>query len=220
MTLTPQQISRLEDAIVDYDFPRVFFDFQSGREVRASSMADVEDAICQLLRSAVTEDVRDGLANVIYWGYAQIGYRDRRVRRFRAEITTEHLGRLQALLVGGGPVSLVTLARLRLPEFSGISFISKVLAFLDPGRYCVLDKQLLKLAATPGSRALHRVVVRTQIPVTAKNEVAYDAWRAECAGLSKQYFSDRYRVVDVERGFFQLVQSNQLALAQRIYADI
>jgi hypothetical protein len=31
------------------------------------------------------------------------------------------------------------------------------------------------------------------------------------------YFENRYRVVDVERGFFQLVQDDQLAVAQDIY---
>ena len=99
-----------------------------------------------------------------------------------------------------------------------MSFISKILMFLDPAEYCVLDRQLAKLGAVPGERALHGLLFGTQIPVTAHNEAVYDAWRADCRRISTQYFGGGYRVVDVERGFFQLVQSARLVLAQRIYA--
>ena len=36
--------------------------------------------------------------------------------------------------------------------------------------------------------------------------------------ISRQYFRARYRVVDVERGFFQLVQGGKLEIAQQLYA--
>lgn len=218
MALNNRQVSELKAAIAAHAFPPVYFDFPAGVEVRAPHMLAVEAAIREMLVATTIESVRDGLANVVYWGYAQVGYRDRRVRRFRDNVADEQLIRFRALVGAGDPIRLCTLAALRLPEFSGISFISKILAFLDPGRYCVLDKQLLKLGAISGNRALHRLSAGTQIRVTVNNERAYDAWREECVGISSRYFGGRYRVVDVERGFFHLVQIGRVVDAQRIYA--
>ncbi|MEP7246005.1 MAG: hypothetical protein ABI885_20315 [Gammaproteobacteria bacterium] len=218
MPLNTRQASELEAAIGEYGFPAVYFDFRANVEVQAETMLAVEAAIHEMLVSPTIEGVRDGLANVIYWGYAQIGYRDSRVRRFREKATDDQLGKCLAQFKTGASGGLARIASFRLPEFSGISFISKILAFLDPVRYCVLDKQLLKLAAVSGNRALHRLSPGTQIRVTAGNERAYDSWRDECANISAQYFGSRYRVVDIERGFFQLVQSGQLAVAQQLYA--
>ena len=44
-------------------------------------MGTVEAAIHALLASPSTEDVRHGLANVIYWDYSQISYRPVRAQR-------------------------------------------------------------------------------------------------------------------------------------------
>lgn len=217
MALNEAQISELEVAITTYAFPTVYFDFRTGVEVRAGHMRAVEDAIREMLTSKTNGPVLDGLTNVIYWGYAQIGYRDTRVRRFRNNATEDQLNRFRTLLDSPGVVGLATISALKLPEFSGISFVSKILAFLDPVNFCVLDKQLLKLAMCPGDRALHRVSAGTQIRLTAKNQEAYDAWRAECASISARYFNGRYRAVDVERGFFQLVQSDRVTFAQEAY---
>lgn len=217
MALNKSQVSELEGAITTYAFPAVYFDFRTAVEVRAEGMRAVETAIRDMLTSETNSELLDGLANVIYWGYAQIGYRGTRVRRFREATTEDQLNRFRALLRSPGKVGLVTVATLKLPEFSGISFVSKILTFLDPVNYCVLDKQLLKLAECPGDRALHQVSAGTQIRVTTKNHVAYDAWRHECATISTQYFDARYRVVDVERGFFQLVQLGRVTLAQEVY---
>lgn len=217
MALNESQTSELEAAIATYAFPAVYFDFRTSIEVRAASMGVVENAIREMLTSEANGQVLDGLANVIYWGYAQVGYRDRRVRRFRDDATEDQLNRFRTLLGSTDSIGLDTIAALKLPEFSGISFVSKILAFLDPVKYCVLDKQLLKLALRPGNRALHRVSAGTQIRVTANNQQAYDAWRQECASISAQYFNGQYRAVDVERGFFQLVQAGRVALAQELY---
>jgi len=217
MPLTSGQLLEFDTAIASYAFPAVYFDFGTSAEVRARDMRAVEVAVREMLVSPDIDRVRDGLANVLYWGYAQIGYRGVRVRRFRDRVTGVQLENFQTTIAAEHAASLCSIAAIGLPEFSGISFISKVLTFLDPARYCVLDKQLLKLAAVPGDRALHRLSSGTQIPVTPGNERAYDAWRGECAGISQQYFHSNYRVVDVERGFFQLVQSGQLATAQHMY---
>lgn len=217
MPLNDQQVSDLDEAIARYKFPTVYFDFAANIQVEAPDIRVVEAAIGGMLVSHVAERVRDGLANVIYWGYAQIGYRDVRVARFRDGVTSNDLSRFQALVAAGVP-SLSQIKALKIPEYSGISFISKVLAFLDPAQYCVLDQQLARLGAGHGRSALHGLSRGTRIEVTAHNEGVYDAWRAECSRISAQYFGGRHRVVDVERGFFQLVQTKQLQLAQQIYA--
>jgi hypothetical protein len=217
MSLNRQQVDDLGEAIAAYRFPAVYFDFDKGREVRAPDMRSVEAAIGGMLVSAATDRIRDGLANVIYWGYAQIGYRNDRVRRFRAQVTADELGRFASLVRSGSP-GLMAIGALRLPQFSGISFVSKVLTFLDPKRYCVLDKQLLKLGLGDGARALHRVAAGTQIRITTDNEDAYDSWRAECGAISDRYFGGRHRVVDIERGFFQLVQTNRVGAAREMYS--
>ena len=106
-----------------------------------------------------------------------------------------------------------------MPQFSGISFISKILAFLDLVNYCVLDQQLARIANRGGARALNQLAQGQQLRVTANNQAAYDAWRNECAAISNAYFQGAYRVIDIERGFFHLVQTGQLQLAQAIYAN-
>lgn len=219
MSLDRQKVHALGEAIAAYRFPAVYFDFGSGREVGGCDidMRQVESAIASMLRASVLDRVRDGLANVIYWGYAQIGYRNERVRRFRDQVTKDQLHAFADLVSSGTP-RLTTIGALRLPQFSGVSFVSKVLMFLEPDHYCVLDKQLLKLGAGSGNRALHRVVAGTQIRITIENENAYDSWRAECAAISRRYFAGRYRVVDIERGFFHLVQSKRVNAAREIYA--
>ncbi len=181
-------------------------------------MHAVEGAIRDMLVSTAVDRIRDGLANVIYWGYAQIGYRHDRVQRFRNGVTPEQLAHFRRLVEAEGGAGLATIAAIRMPEFSGVSFISKILAFLDPDRYCVLDKQLPRVAGVPGTRALHQISTGTQIRVTHRNEDAYHAWRKECADISAQYFGGRYRVVDIERGFFQMVQVGQLQVARELYA--
>lgn len=217
MSIDLQQVTDLEEAIAGYRFPTVYFDFVAGREVAGSDMQAVESAIGGMLRSSAADQIRDGLANVIYWGYAQIGYRDNRVRRFREHVSDGQL-RAFADVVVSGNLGLARIGDLRLPQFSGISFVSKVLMFLDPKQYCVLDKQLLKLGEGSGLRALHRVATGTQIRITPENENAYNDWRAECEAMSRRYFAGRYRVVDIERAFFHLVQSNRVGAAREIYA--
>lgn len=210
-------MAELGAAVEKYSFPAVYFDFVANAEVRGPDMGAVEAAIHAMLVSSIPEDVRHGLANVIYWGYAQIPYRPVRVRRFLERVALNHLTQFQALVAAHGVPGLAQIRAVRIPEYSGISFISKILAFLNPAQYCVLDQQLAKLAKGPGAGALHGLSLGTQIQVTVNNEAVYHAWRAECRRISKQYFEGRHRVVDVERGFFQLVQTNQVPLAQQIY---
>ena len=61
---------KLCDAVEAYDYPVVTYDFQNGREVCHENMCQVEEKIQTQLLSEDPEEVRNGLSNVIYWGYA------------------------------------------------------------------------------------------------------------------------------------------------------
>jgi hypothetical protein len=163
--------------------------------------------------------VKSGFANVLYWGYAQIGYRDYRVCRFRSRVTVEKLKAFRDLVKNGATPSLLETGGLNLPEFGGVSFISKILMFLSPVDHCVLDLQLARMRVEKGPRALDglRVRVGQQIRVTRNNQAAYDRWRAECRTISEMYLGGSFRTVDIERGFFNLVQTSWLEMAKTIY---
>lgn len=73
------------------------------------------------------------------------------------------------------------IAKLRLPQFSGLSFVSKVRTFLDPINHVVLDIQLLKLRNQERPNVLHEVAYKedTSIQMTkrikpsANNDAAF-----------------------------------------------
>lgn len=220
MSLNSKEVQILNDAIQNYGFPTVYFDFTKDMKVDTSSMSSVERKINDQLTSDNPQEVIFGLANVLYWGYAQIGYRNIRVKKFLNGTSTDHAIAFQNLLSTGSLPTLRQIRDLRMPEFSGISFISKILAFLDPVNCCVLDQQLARLANGDGQGALNKLTRGQQITVTVNNELAYKGWRNECQAISKKYFKGEYRAIDIERGFFQLVQSNQLPLAQAIYTKV
>lgn len=219
MPLTAHQASVLNAAISTYAFPAVYNDFGAGTQIVAPTMLACEAAIRGQLVSPNPANSKDGLANVIYWGNATAGYRDYRVAEFRATVTPMQIANFQSMVAGGRVPTLGQIKDLKMRGFSGISFVSEVLMFLDPVRYCVLDLQLTSLRTPTGQGAVNRLTFGTQITITANNSAAYDAWRAECAGIGDLYFGGRYRAVDVERGFFNLIQSGDTATAQGIYED-
>ena len=71
MELTDQQIQILRDAVAAYDFPAVVYSFRADRELHFQSMREVESHIAGALCSDSSEKIKDGLSNVLYWGYAR-----------------------------------------------------------------------------------------------------------------------------------------------------
>lgn len=211
----------LEGAIKNYSFPAVYFDFESGVEVVNNSMVTVEREINNKLFSKSNKDVKDGLSNVIYWGYSQIGYRDKRVYDFRENVEDESIYKFIDL-IKKNRINLIEIKKLRLPQFSGMSFVSKILMFIDPINFCVLDKQIAKLRNEQNygtENCLDELVYKkddTQIRITVKNTNAYNKWRNTCLTISKSYYNSKYRCVDIERGFFALIQSGKQNIAQKI----
>jgi len=215
--LTAQQINDLKASIQGYAFPAVYFDFHNNIQVNAGNMPALEAVILGMLLSPQAQQTEYGLANVIYWGNANAGYQMYRVNQFRNRVTNAQLEEFQGLVGNGNIPTLQDIARIGMPQFSGISFVSKIIMFLDPTHYCVLDLLLSRLGGVQGGKALHNLVVNTQVRVTVNNSNAYYNWCQECQDISNQYYAGRYRVVDVERGFFNLIQNGQLEYAQQIY---
>lgn len=222
MPLNGTQVKELREAIEGYSFPAVYYDFIKNSEVQAKSMVEVENIIDPQLRSGDLEIVKNGLSNVIYWGYAKIGYRDRRVRNLRENITLHQLTRFQALVTNGKVPTMAEIKEIHLPEYSGMSFLSKILMFLNPLYYCVLDTQITRLRTHNSQKALNSLSLgpnENQIRISTRNEKVYDYWRIECQSISATYYAGKHRVVDVERGFFNLLQQGRQSLAQQIYNE-
>jgi len=222
MPFTPDQIAQLHEAITGYAFPAVYFDFNNDVEVTAQNMGEVEAVLAGQLRSQEVVSTKRGLANVLYWGYAQIGYGGKRVNDFMNNVSDQQIIDFQSLINGDNIPTMMVVRRIRMPQYSGISFISKILMFLNPSAYCVLDQQLTKLRTPESPKILNGLVFtqnETQIRITNHNEVVYNGWCGECSAISQMYFQGNYRVVDIERGFFNLIQQNHLLAAQAIYND-
>lgn len=219
MPLTQRQVVVLEESIVNYSFPTIYFDFVKNLRVDAGSMIALEGVVSKMLLSPIQQQVLYGLANVIYWGYANAGYQRYRVDKFLGDVRACQVERFQFMVASGRIPSLQQIKDLGMPHYSGVSFISKILAFLDPAKFCVLDLLLARLGNVPGVKAINRLKSTTQIRVTASNSDAYQKWCDECQAISGRYYSGKYRVVDIERGFFNLIQNRRLAAAQVIYHD-
>src|SRR5690606_2700004 len=146
MPLSTTQQKTMASAIQDYDFPMVAYDFVSDNVLNDFvNYQELERFIQSQLTSDVLSEVRDGLSNVLYWGYATSkGRQSHRVELFRSSVTETQLRSFMAHL-SSREVNLQAVKQCKLPQLSNISFVSKVLMFLDPERFVTLDLQLRKL---------------------------------------------------------------------------
>ena len=219
MSLTLEQKRELEASITKYDFPSVYFIFDLGIKIVTKGMSEVEDVINSQLNSNQINQIKFGLANVIYWGNANAGYQTYRTNRLLEGVTDSQLNQFKGLVSNGNIPTLYQIKNLQMPQFSGISFISKIVTFLDPVNYCVLDLLVSRLGNTEGKKAVHSVKTTTGIPVSTNNSLNYYRWCNECLEISKKYYEGKFRAVDIERGFFNLIQNNKLHDAQLIYMN-
>ena len=219
MTLSNNQVIVLSDAINAYSFPCVYYDFLNGRRIPQNNMRSVEEFIGNDLKSGNIEMVKNGLSNVLYWGFEQMGYRDLRVKRFRNQVTYGQLHDAAQLFADIHGDGLKKIKRITLPQFSGMSFISKLRMFLDPDNYVVLDQRILKMNDVSAQTVLKDIVFGkkdTQIRISENNIRVYVKWCRKCKGISESYFEKRLRAVDIERGFFTLIQGGRVELAAQI----
>jgi hypothetical protein len=204
-------IAVLEKAIEAYSYPFVAFDFENGCELKFPTMRDLERHIQTNLLAGDPGRLKDALSNILYWGFYRMGKRDYNVERFRSRVTTEQIGLASAILANLSGPGILELRSLGLPVFGKFTFISKLRTFLDPERYCVIDRKLLKI---PELEAKFKQD-KTSIPVTAGNEQAYTWWVRTCGRIADTLTPPR-RPVDVERGFFHLVDTGQIETADSI----
>ena len=217
--LTKKQIGTLQKSIRGYSFPAIYYDFASHVEMNAGNIGSLETIIYNMLISQKQQQVKYGLANIIYWGNANAGYQKNRTCKFLNNVTAAQLQKFQSIVANQKMLSLRSIKRIGMPQYSGISFISKILMFLNPKQYCVLDFHIAKLANRSGTKAIHNLKKYTKhpLPFTTHNCKIYYQWCNECQKISNQYYSGKYRVVDIERRFFNLIQNKKLSSAQIIY---
>ena len=199
----------MHKAVAEYDYPPVTYDFKSANPQRHPTMGAVENLIRGQLLHADPCVVKDGLSNVLYWGYAsQSGRQRQRVNRFRTNVTKEQIDGFTNAVAGRGYCSLRDIKKLSMPEFTKMSFTSKILMFLSPSKYPVLDQHIAKLRARPDFPILDGLTVHTSIPLTEKNMEIYGKWSSWCAGIASMVNAqapdkgDSIRAVDVERAIF------------------
>ena len=223
----PPRPSRLEyaaslrEAVEGYDYPSVVYDFRKESETCYEDMLGVEECIGGLLRSRAPERIRDGLSNVLYWGYArQPRRRDAKVRDFRdaTPVGDPRLGRF-AELVGSmgerprpeaGGSELLGLRSLRLRQLGQMSFATKILMFLDP-RFPVLDLKVAKAFANGGFAPLSELRFdKGGIRITRINMMVYECWARWCQEIARLTNEEPpsprrgLRAVDVERALFTI----------------
>ena len=211
----------LREAVESYEYPTVVYDFREARESRCEDMFGVEERIGALLRGPESDGIRDGLSNVLYWGNArQPRRREAKVRDFR-DATPAGDPRLQRFAelvasMGERPLSgvagpaLLDFKGLMLRQFGQMSFVTKVLMFLDP-RFPVLDLKVARAFANRGFAPLADLRFdKSGIRITRSNVRVYDGWARWCreiaALVNEEPPSPRraLRAVDVERVLFTL----------------
>ena len=207
----------------------------------------VEEYIDRLLHSTKQQDVVDGLSNVLYWGYAQQpGRREDRISKFRSwlcnlkktnsnepkgkldqfkELAEELKGHQPAGEAPSGGSRLLQIKKLELPEFSQMPFVSKILMFLGPKRYPVLDTKIAKAYANSFFAPLQDLTLYdTTIPITKSNADVYDTWACWCRKIARvvndspQSPCNHFRAVDVERALFTLAGLKNIDEAKKACA--
>lgn len=220
MPITPQQVQLLYAAINGYAFPPAYFDYSAGAPIVGPTMRQVEGLIKSDLLAGSPFRIKDGLSNILYWGFAQMGGLALvRVNRFRTAVNQAQLQAACQLIAATPRPTLFEIKALGLPQFSAVSFVSKVRMFLDPDRSATLDQQIMKIHNVSQSTVLASVRrSKTSIPVTKANSLAYESWCDRLEFIRNTYLPT-LRVVDIERGLFYFVQSGQVAVAAQLLAN-
>jgi len=202
---------QLKSYLRTYDYPCVVWNPAANRDVRFPSMRQVEKIIRDQLRSGQPASVRDGLANVVFWGFRSQGIYRARLRNFLCRVSQAALVNAARMLPQVQGPALRQLKDLGLPQFSCVPFLSKLRMFLDPTEWVVLDNRLARIGSL-SAHSILRGVSRygTTIPCTRANEQVYAAWCSLC-----RVWGDRIGApaVDVERAVFQAAAVNAQSAA-------
>lgn len=219
MPLNQKLITTLGHAIKKYCYPKVTYDFLLSKEISHSSMRQLETLIKNDLVSNNLTLVKNGLSNILYWGHYRAGYYWTRVKKFRKKVKNPCLQKASSVFQTPSMWSIENLKKRKLPEFSNLSFLSKLLMFLDPRQYVVLDKKLMRLKQIyPFNKISEQ---KTYIPCTEQNIVGYREWCCLCKTCADKYFQhQKVFAVDIERGIFYLVENARYSIAENIIKNI
>ncbi len=69
MALNNDLNNELSNAIKNYDFPLVSFDFLNSKQISHKNIEDLEPSIRNNLVSGIPGRVKDGFSNTLYWGF-------------------------------------------------------------------------------------------------------------------------------------------------------
>jgi len=203
-------LEELAVAIDNYSYPCFVYDFSKNQEINLGSMAAVERFIGDRLLSTDIERVRDGLSNVLFWGNYNSGYRTYRVDKFRAAVDSQTLRQAVDVFASLQGCAISDMKRLKLPGFGCLSFLSKLRTFLDLSAFCVIDLKLRRDIPALKEKFKAYGPKPTSIPVTQFNEESYGWWVGLCRKTALQMAGEVVRrPVDVERGFFQMVNTKK-----------
>lgn len=212
MSLNENQVTDLRDAIRNYDYPTQLYDFARKQPVSYKTMRELETELRMGLVSGDPIKVKYALANIVYWGNVQSAYVLYRIHTFLEKVRDAEIHKAMQLFSNPSNISLKDIKRLGLPQFSNMSFVSKLRMFLDPGNCVALDRKLLKPKECDMRTLFHEITERpTYIPITDHNCRQYDKWCEKCRNTANCYFQNSGIIaVDVERGIFHLVDKGEL----------
>ncbi len=204
-----------------YNFPSRLYDFNLNKEIEFENYRLLEEYIQNLLTHKEINKIKDGLSNVLFWGYYRVGYRDVRVKKFRKQVTDFQLMAFSNL-VKTNEINPISIKKLGLAQFSQFSFISKILMFMNPKRYVTLDKKImyLKDSFNPDN-PLTRIRYSkndTGIRITKISTKYYFEWCELCSFIANEINSNKI-AVDIERGFFRLVEEEKTDYGKAIIAS-
>lgn len=219
-----EALKQLERAHENNRYPQVIYNFKDVKEKKFSNARIFEESVRSMLLSENIEEVKDGLSNILYWGYYRMGIRHNRVTRFRKEISTRELVAAKSVLRKLEGAGLREIANVGLPQFSMMPFVSKIRMFLAPSSYVVLDNKLAKLSKA--SNFFSSLVKRenaTTIRITADNVIFYQQWCQLCVRTAARMDDKQWIAVDVERAIFCLVDHGDIkaagAVVDAIYGE-
>jgi len=222
MPLTQQHINTLYQAIRNYNYPTQLYDFEENQPIPFQTMRELENYLQARLLSNNPSQVRCALANIVYWGNINAPYCMSRVQKFLENVTEDQIQSATNLFPNIEGDGLVDIKRIGLPQFSNMSFVSKLRMFLDPRNHVTLDRKLLKLKES-NIRTFFDDVIEypTYIPINNHNREQYRIWSKKCKDTANNYFRD-YGIIaaDVERGIFYLVDQGHLNTATILVANM
>ena len=205
-------VQTLERAILSYNHvPLVCTSIAPLEMSNAANATEAEAQIRQKLSSALNDDIRHGLANVLAWkhtGQVQIGRVKHRIGRFLDEVDGDQLTQVGQIARDRGEID--ALIQVQLPQFGhDLAMISRVMAFLRPDDRVVIDSGLRDLARVFEFGPLGRITpLPAMIPTSRTNLSCYHEFCWQCRSVGDRWFGARYRAVDVQRGLNLLACRN------------